>query len=69
MKREKGCNWYFEDFSFDNSKPWSDATNKEAIEFIKKLTLKTDFVTNYGLTSLPIFNYLRGLILTKIFSH
>lgn len=68
MKREKGSNWYFEEVSFDNSKPWSDAGNKEAIEYVKKLALKSDFVNNYGLVSLPIFNYLRGLLLTKIFA-
>ncbi len=67
MKREKGANWYLEEVSFDNSKPWSDTVNRQAVEYIKKLTLKNDFAVTYGLTSIAIFNYLRGLLLLKIF--
>lgn len=68
MKREKGCNWCLEEVNFDNSKPWSDPANKEAVDYIKKVALKNDFVTHYGLATVPLVNYLRGLILTKIFS-
>jgi hypothetical protein len=31
MKKDKGYNWWFEEVTFDNSKPWSDNNNKDAI--------------------------------------
>jgi hypothetical protein len=47
---------------------WSDGNNKDAVEYLKKLTVKNSFVNNYGLVSIPLFHYARGLIIAKIFS-
>jgi hypothetical protein len=67
LKREKGENWQFGEVAFDNTKPWSEGGNKEAVEWVRKATLKADFVEKYGLLSAVMVAYLRGLILAKIF--
>lgn len=67
LKREKGQNWFFEEVTFDNSKHWSEPPNKEAIEYLKKITLRPDFAASYGLSNPILLHYARALTLAVIF--